>query len=147
MTAAAMLSRESRRWGDRDNNDSEEEVVEVDDNDETMTTSASPPPATTNPSPPQWIHPPRPSPVSLVGGGRVAAATTTTRTTLQCCTGGGWTSAMPTPMAPMRWRGVVIDKLIPLLFSVDIIIFTSTKSEHSDSSWCEPITPLFSKIV
>ena len=54
---------------------------------------------------------------------------------------------MPTPMAPMRWRGVVIDKLIPLLFSVDIIIFTSTKSEHSDSSWCEPITPLFSKIV
>jgi hypothetical protein len=68
MTAAAMLSRESRRWGDRDNNDSEEEVVEVDDNDETMTTSASPPPATTNPSPPQWIHPPRPSPVSLVGG-------------------------------------------------------------------------------
>jgi hypothetical protein len=42
-------------------------VVEVDDNDET--TSASPPPATTNPSPPQWIHPPRPSPVSPVGGG------------------------------------------------------------------------------
>jgi hypothetical protein len=33
MTAAAMLSRESRRWGDRDNDDGEEKVVEVDDND------------------------------------------------------------------------------------------------------------------
>ncbi len=33
MTAAAMLSREGRRWGDRDDNDCEEEVVEVDDND------------------------------------------------------------------------------------------------------------------
>jgi hypothetical protein len=44
-------------------------------------------------------------------------------------------------------RGVVIDKLITLLFSVDIIIFTSTKSEHSDSPCCEPITPLFSEIV
>ena len=31
MTAAAMLSRESRRWGDRDDNDGKEEVVEVDD--------------------------------------------------------------------------------------------------------------------
>ncbi len=51
---------------------------------------------------------------------------------------------MPTPMAPMRWRGAVKDKLIPLLFSVGIIVFTSTKSEHSDSPWCEPITPLFS---
>ena len=29
MTAAAMLSRESRRWGDRDDDDGEEEVVEV----------------------------------------------------------------------------------------------------------------------
>jgi hypothetical protein len=37
---------------------------------------------------------------------------------------------------------VVIDKLIPSLFSVDIIIYTSTKSKHSDSPWCEPITPL-----
>ena len=63
MTAAAMLSRESRRWGDRDDNDGEEEVVEVDDNDETTTTSAPPPPATTNPSPPRRIHPHR-------GGGR-----------------------------------------------------------------------------
>ena len=53
-------------------------------------------------------------------------------------------SATPTPTAPMRWRGVVIDKLIPSLFSGDIIIFTSTKSEHSDSPCCEPITPLFS---
>jgi hypothetical protein len=44
-------------------------------------------------------------------------------------------------------RGVVIDKLITLLFSIDIIIFTSTKSEHSDSPCCEPITPLFSEIV
>ena len=43
--------------------------------------------------------------------------------------------------------GFVIDKLIPSLFSVEIIIFTSTKSEHSDSPWCEPITPLFSEIV
>ena len=64
-----------------------------------------------------------------------------TRTTWRCCTGGGWTSA------PMRWRGVVIDKLNPSLFSVDIIIFTSTKSEHSDLPRCEPITPLFSEIV
>jgi hypothetical protein len=47
----------------------------------------------------------------------------------------------------MRWRGVVIDKIIPSLFSVDIFIFTSTESEHSDSPWCEPITPLFSEIV
>jgi hypothetical protein len=79
----------------------------------------------------------------------VAAAATTTRTAWRCCTGGGWTSATatptPTPTAPMRWRGVVIDELIPSLFSVDIIIFTSTKSEHSDSPWCEPITPLFSE--
>ena len=80
------------------------------------------------------------------GGGLVAAAATTTRTTWRCCTGGGWTSATPTPTAPMRWRGVVIDNLIPSLFSVDIIIFTSTKSEHSDSPWCEPITPLFSEV-
>ena len=29
MTAAAMLPREGRRWGDRDDNDGEEEVVEV----------------------------------------------------------------------------------------------------------------------
>jgi hypothetical protein len=131
MTAAAMLSRESRRWGDCYDDDGEEEVVEVDDNDETTTTSASPPPATTDPSPSRRIHPPRPSPVLPVGGGgRVAAAATTTRTTWRCCTGGGWTSATPTPTAPMRWRGVVIDKLIPSLFSVDIIIFTSTKSEH-----------------
>ncbi len=28
-----MLSREGRRWGDRDDNAGEEEVVEVDDND------------------------------------------------------------------------------------------------------------------
>jgi hypothetical protein len=54
----------------------------------------------------------------------------------------GWTSATPTPTAPMQWRGVVIDKLIPSLFSVDIIMFTSTKSKHGDSPWCEPITPL-----
>ncbi len=76
-------------------------------------------------------------------------AGTMTRTTWRCCTGGGWKSAMPTPTAPMRWWGVVIDKLIPSLFSVDIIIFTSTKSksEHSDSPWCEPITPLFLEIV
>jgi hypothetical protein len=54
---------------------------------------------------------------------------------------------MPTPTAPMQWWGVVIDKFIPSLFSVDIIFFTSTTSEHSDSPWCEPITPLFSEIV
>ena len=29
MTAAAMLPREGRRWGDRDDNDGELEVVEV----------------------------------------------------------------------------------------------------------------------
>jgi len=110
----------------------------------TKTTSTPPPPATTEPSPPWQIHPSRPSPVSPVGGGgRVAAAAMTTRTTWRRCTGGGWTSAMPTPTAPMRWWGVVIEKLIPLLFSVDIIIFTSTKSKHSDSPRCEPITPLF----
>jgi hypothetical protein len=33
MMVAAMLSREGRRWGDRDDNAGEEEVVEVDDND------------------------------------------------------------------------------------------------------------------
>ena len=33
MTVAAMLSRESRQRGYRDNNDGEEEVVEVDDNE------------------------------------------------------------------------------------------------------------------
>jgi hypothetical protein len=43
--------------------------------------------------------------------------------------------------------GCGIDKLIPSLFSVDIIIFTSNKSEHSDSPWCEPITPLFLEIL
>jgi hypothetical protein len=36
MTAAAMLSRESRRWGYRDDDDGEEEVVEVDYYDETI---------------------------------------------------------------------------------------------------------------
>ena len=56
-------------------------------------------------------------------------------------------SATPTSTAPMRWRGVVIDKLIPLLVSVDIIIFTSTKSKHGDSPWCEPITPLILRFV
>ena len=35
MTAAAMLPREGRRWGDREDDDGDEEVVEVDDNDET----------------------------------------------------------------------------------------------------------------
>jgi hypothetical protein len=69
MMAAAMLSCESRRWGDRDDDDGKEEVFEVDDNDETTTTSAPPPPATTDPSPSQRIHPPQPSPVSPVGGG------------------------------------------------------------------------------
>ena len=78
MTAVAMLSGESRRWGVRDDDDGEEEVMEVDDKDETTTTSASPPPATTGLSPPRQIHPPRPSPVSPVEGGRVAAAATTT---------------------------------------------------------------------
>ena len=33
MTAAAMLSCKSRRWGYRNDDDGEEEVVEVDDND------------------------------------------------------------------------------------------------------------------
>ena len=39
MTAAAMLSREGRRWGVRDNDDGEEEVVEVDDSNETVAAS------------------------------------------------------------------------------------------------------------
>jgi hypothetical protein len=69
MMVVAMLSCESRRWGDCNDRDGEEEVVEVDDNDEKTTTSAPPPPATTDPSPPWWIHPPCPSPVSPVGGG------------------------------------------------------------------------------
>ena len=69
MTAVAMLSCQSRQWGDCNNDDSKEEVVEVDDNNETTTTSAPPPPATTDPSPPWRIHLPRPSPVSPVGGG------------------------------------------------------------------------------
>ena len=147
----SSLSPHPPKWipSHRDDDDGEEEVVEVDDNDETTTRRRPPllllllptlllPGGSTRPVPPRcrrW------------GGGRVAAAATTTRTTWRCCTGGGWTSATPTPTAPMRWRGVVIDKLIPSLFSVDIIIFTSTKSEHSDLPWCEPITPLFSEIV
>ena len=36
MTSVAMLSRESRRWGYRDDNDGKEGVVEVDDHDETI---------------------------------------------------------------------------------------------------------------
>ena len=36
MTAAAMLSREGRWRGIRDNDDDEEEVVEMDDSDETV---------------------------------------------------------------------------------------------------------------
>ena len=39
MMAAAMLSRESRRWGYRDDDDGKEEVVEVDDSDETIAES------------------------------------------------------------------------------------------------------------
>ena len=39
MTTAAMLSRECRRWGDRDDDDGKEEVVEVDDNNETVAAS------------------------------------------------------------------------------------------------------------
>jgi hypothetical protein len=115
------------------------------------TTSTPPPPATTDPSPPLRIHPPRPSPVSPVGGGdawrRRRRRRLGRRGGAAHCTGEGWTSATPTPTAPMQWWGVVIDKLIPSLFSVDINIFTSTKSEHSDSPCCEPITPLFSEIV
>jgi len=33
MTAVAMLSCQSRQWGDCNNDDSKEEVVEVDNND------------------------------------------------------------------------------------------------------------------
>ena len=80
-------------------------------------------------------------PLRQRGGQPLAAAAMMTRM-WWCCTGGGWTLATPTPTAPMQWRGVVIGELIPLLFSVDIIIFTSTKSKHSDSPRCEPITPL-----
>jgi len=69
MTVAAVLSRESRRWGDRGDDDGKEEVVEVDNNDETTTTSAPRPSATTDLSPPRRIQPPRPSPVSPVGWG------------------------------------------------------------------------------
>ncbi len=39
MTAAAMLSRESKRWGYRDDDDGEEEVVEVVYYDETVAVS------------------------------------------------------------------------------------------------------------
>ena len=39
MTVAAMLSREGRRRGVRDNDDGEEEVLEVDDSDETVAAS------------------------------------------------------------------------------------------------------------
>ncbi len=49
-------------------------------------------------------------------------------------------SAAATALARRRRRQ---RRLIPSLFSVDIIMFTSTKSEHGDSPWCEPITPLF----
>ena len=38
MTAAAMLPREGRRWGDRDDDDGKEEVVEV-----RLTTTTRPP--------------------------------------------------------------------------------------------------------
>ena len=37
MTVAAMLSRESRRWGDRDNDDGKEEVGEVDNTQQSTT--------------------------------------------------------------------------------------------------------------
>jgi len=66
--------------------------------------------------------PPVPSLPGVAGVAAVAAATTTTRTTWRCCTGGSWKLTTLTPMAPMRWRGVVIDKLIPSLFGFDIII-------------------------
>jgi len=46
-----------------------------------------------------------------------------------------------------EWRGVVIDSLIPSLFSVDIIIFTSTKREHSDWPWCEQSLFFFWSII
>jgi len=131
ITAAAMLPREGRQWGDRNDDDGEEEVVEV-----RWTTTMRPPRRR------EVAAGKRAGSRSPQGGRRMGAVTT-----WRCCTGGGWTSAMPTPTASMRWRGVVIDKLIPSLFSVDIIIFTSTKSEHSDSPWCEPINPLFSEIV
>ena len=39
MTAAAMLSREGGRWGDRDDDDGKEEVVEVDDSDKNVVAS------------------------------------------------------------------------------------------------------------
>jgi hypothetical protein len=120
--------------------------VEVDDNDKTTTTSASPPPATTDPSPPWRIHPPRPFPVSPVGG---EDAWRRWRRRLGRRGGAAQVEAGRRQRQRRRRRcdgGVWIDKLIPSLFSVDIIIFTSTKSEHSDSPWCEPITPLFLEI-
>jgi len=39
MTVAAMLSREGRRQGIRDNDDGEEEVVKVDDSNKTVAAS------------------------------------------------------------------------------------------------------------
>ncbi len=69
MMAVAMLSCESKQWGDCDSDDGKEEVVEVDDNNKTTMTSAPPPPATTDPSPPWRIHPTRPSPMSPMGWG------------------------------------------------------------------------------
>jgi hypothetical protein len=126
MTAAAMLSRGSRRWGDRDDDDGEEGGgggggrQRRDNDDVCPSSSCYYRPFSSS------VDSPAPSLPGVAGGvgGRVAATATMTRTTWRCCTGGGWTSATPTPTAPMRWRGVVIDKLIPLLFSVDNIFFT-----------------------
>ena len=89
MTAAAMLSHECGRWGDRDDDDGEEEVVEVDNNDETVAASGGGDRQNGgfkedgNANSSKWMEgggdneineylppsPPRPSPASPVGGG------------------------------------------------------------------------------
>jgi hypothetical protein len=111
MTVAAMLSREGRRRGVRDNDDGEEEVLEVDDSDETVAASrgGGRRKGGFEESLRRTARPTAPT-------GRMGAVTTkstktcrppaTTRTTWRCCPGGGWTPATPTPTAPTRWRGV-----------------------------------------
>jgi hypothetical protein len=57
-----------------------------------------------------------------------------------------WTTTETVAASGGGGRRKGIDNLISSLFIVDIIIFTSNRSEHSDSPWCEPITHLFSEM-
>jgi hypothetical protein len=96
----------------------------------TTTTFALPPPAPIVLPSPQRTHPPRPSPALPVGGGARGGDGDG-----QWRLDDGNANAHGADAVAVA-GGVVIDKLIPY-----IIIFISTRSKHSDSPWCEPITP------